>query len=77
MGKWLSGLQSKLSDSLERGTAKTAKTTFRGGQKSPVPLGEGTDKTDKTPISNFCQLVQHCGLEHQCLLSFKVFMKGP
>ena len=76
MGKRLSCLRSNLSESLKRGTAKTDNTTFRGGQEDPVLLGGGTDKTSKTLISNFCQLVQHCEADRQYLLSFEVFMAG-
>ena len=39
-------------------------------------LGQGTAKTAKTPISNFCQLVRHYGADHQFLLSYEEIMAG-
>jgi len=74
MGRWLTGLESKYSDSLGQGTAKTAKTTFGAGHKIPNYLEDVTDKTAKTPVSNFCQLVRHYGADRQRLLSYEEIM---
>jgi hypothetical protein len=71
MGRWLTGLESKYSDSLGQGTAKTAKTTVRGGHKFPDHLKK---VTDKTPVSRFCQLVRHYGADRQRLLSYEEIM---
>ncbi len=69
-------MRSNYSESLEPLTAKTAKTTLDDGEKNSVPLGQGTAKTAKTPISNFSQLVRHYGADHQCLLSYEEIMAG-
>jgi len=42
--------------------------------KYPEPLGHSTDKTDKTPVRNFCQLVRHYGADRSCLLSYEEIM---
>ncbi len=74
MGKWLSGLESKYPDSLGHGTAKTAKTNFMSGKEITESLEDVTDKTTKTPVSSFCQLVRHYGAHRQRLLSYEEIM---
>ena len=42
----------------------------------PTYLEKGTDKTDKTPAGDFCQLVQHYGIDRQFLLTIEEIMAG-
>ncbi len=76
MGKWLSQLRSNYPETLGPPTAKTAKTTLDDDEKNSVLLEQGTAKTVKTPVSNFCQFVRHFGADHQCLLSYEEIMAG-
>ena len=76
MGKWLSQLRSDYSESLGQGTTNTAKTTLDDDEKNSVLLEQGTAKTAKSSISNFCQIVRHYGADHQCLLSYEEIMAG-